>query len=136
MSRSAENTAILETADREAAAMAQADMQAFEDVLTADATFLPPDLEPKTGDELRSWVNDFLRAFSVEWLSFEHGDVEADGSLGFHTYRYEWRLTPRVGGDAVIGRGKGMHIMRREANGKWRILREMWNALPVREDAR
>jgi ketosteroid isomerase-like protein len=57
--------------------------------------------------------------------------VVADGSLGFHTYEYVWRVTPRGAGAPTIGHGKGMHVLRRQADGAWKILREVWNASPA-----
>jgi ketosteroid isomerase-like protein len=131
MPTDAERSAILDTIDREVAAMAQGDMNAFGGVLAADAVFLPPNTEAKAGADLRTWLGTFLRDFAVEWLRFEHGDVAADGILGFHTYEYEWRVTPRGGGASTIGHGKGLHVLRRQADGAWKILREVWNASPA-----
>lgn len=131
MPTDADRLAILDTIDREVAAMAQGDVDAFDGVLAADAVFLPPNTETKGGVDLRTWVGEFLKDFDVEWLRFEHGDVATDGGMGFHTYEYEWRLTPRGGGAPTIGRGKGLHVLRRQADGAWKILREVWNASPA-----
>jgi len=131
MPADADRLAILDTIDREVAAMARGDVDAFDGVLAPDAVFLPPNTDPKAGVDLREWLGAFLRDFVVEWLRFDHGDAAAEGSLGFHTYEYEWRVTPRAGGAPAIGRGKGMHVLRRQADGDWKILREVWNASPA-----
>jgi len=124
--------AIIDVTDKEAAAVAGADMDAYEQVLAEDAVFLPPNGEPRSGTALRAWLREFLEGFAVEWLRFSHGDVAADGGLAYHTFEYEWRLTPRAGGEPIVSQGKGLHVLRREPSGEWKILREIWNASPPR----
>jgi ketosteroid isomerase-like protein len=68
----------------------------------------------------------------VEWVSFQHGDMAVDGLHGYHSYEYEWRVTPRAGGKASVSCGKGLHVLRREADGSWKIVREIWNASPAK----
>jgi ketosteroid isomerase-like protein len=57
-------------------------------------------------------------------------ELEAAGDLAYHTYVYTWLTTPRAGGEAKVSSGKGLHILRRQADGPWKIAREIWNDLP------
>lgn len=85
----------------------------------------------RQGDDLRRWLRAFLEGFRVDWLEFEPLAVETAGHLAYHAYSYSWRVTPRAGGEPIEARGKGLHILRREADGAWRIAREIWNASPA-----
>lgn len=99
-------------------------------LLSEDAVLLAPNVLPKAGAELRRWLGDFLRRFQVQWLSFVHEETAVSGDLGYHVYSYTWRVTPRGAGEPTVTSGKGLHILRRSADGTWRIAREIWNANP------
>ena len=128
-----EEPAILAVIDREVASASQSDFEEYDAILADDAVFMPPNGHPRSGAELRTWLRQFLEGFAVEWLSFQHGDVAVDGRHGYHSYEYEWRVTPRVGGEAIVSCGKGLHVLRREADGSWRIVREIWNPSPAND---
>ena len=118
---------IIAVTDREVAAVRDEDHAAYLCILADDAVFLPPSLLPKGGEELRRWLDEFLRGFAVEWLDFVHEEVSVEGDLAYHVYLYRWRVTPRSGGEGIISQGKGMHILRRQPDGSWKIAREIWN---------
>lgn len=131
MRGSSDKEAILAVIDQEVAAAAGGDVETYEAILADNAAFMPPNGHPRSGTELRAWLRQFLEGFAVEWLSFQHIDVVVDGRYGYHSYEYKWSVTPRVGGEAMLSQGKGLHVMRREVDGSWRILREIWNASPA-----
>jgi ketosteroid isomerase-like protein len=126
-----EEAAIIMVVDQETAAASGGDVKAYEAILADDAVFMPPNGHSRSGTDLRVWLRQFLERFAVEWLSFEHGDVMVDGRHGYHCYEYIWRVTARDVGETTINKGKGLHVMRREAYGSWKILREIWNASPA-----
>jgi ketosteroid isomerase-like protein len=130
MNSDSEETAILTVIDREVVAAAKSDFQEYNTILAEDAVFMPPNSLARSRAELRSWLRQFLKDFAVEWVSFQHGDVTVDGQHGYHSYEYMWRVTPRAGGDTSISSGKGLHVLRREADGFWKIVLEIWNGSP------
>ncbi len=99
-------------------------------LLSEDAVLLAPNVLPKTGAELRRWLADFLQRVQVDWLSFVHEETGVRADLAYHVYSYTWRLTPTGPGEPTVASGKGLHILRRGADGTWRIAREIWNANP------
>jgi ketosteroid isomerase-like protein len=121
---------ILAAIEREKAAVASGNWPDYQVVLCDDAVFMPPMSPSKSGEELKRWLASFLRDVRVEWLEFKTIELEASGGLAYHAYLYTWRTTPRAGGEAKVSRGKGLHILRRQADGGWRIAREIWNDLP------
>lgn len=104
--------------------------QAYFAVLTADAIFMPPNSVAKAGEQLRAWLGSFVRDFEVEWLSFASAELAVVEDLAYHTFTYTWRVTPRAGGEGKVSSGKGLHILRRQADGCWKISREIWNSVP------
>jgi len=122
--------AVLEPVERERAAIAAGDMAEYLRVLTDDAEFMPPNNVAKAGTELRTWLSEFVRDFRVEWLAFSSVETVGVGDLAYHAFTYTWRVTPRVGGEGKVSSGKGLHILRRQADGSWRIAREIWNGVP------
>jgi ketosteroid isomerase-like protein len=121
---------VLDVIDEEVNAVSTGDAQAYLAILADDAVFMPPNQTSKAGDELRIWLREFLEEFSVKWLKFEHLDTETAGDLAYHTYAFSWRVTPKVGGEPTVAQGKGMHVLRRQADGAWKVVREIWNASP------
>jgi ketosteroid isomerase-like protein len=121
---------VLDPIEREKAAIAAGDPAAYFAVLTEDAIFMPPQSLAKSGEELRSWLATFMRNFHVDWLNFTSTELEVVEGMAYHTFTYTWRATPRAGGEGKIASGKGLHILRRQADGSWRIAREIWNDVP------
>lgn len=111
--------------------MSTGDMRRYLAILADDAVFMPPNSAAKSGDELRAWLREFVEGFKTEWLAFAHGETIVAGDFAFHDYTYSMRYTPRAGGEPGIGHGKGLHILRRQPDGSWKLVRNIWNARPA-----
>lgn len=122
---------VIAVADQEAAAMQSGDMKEYLTILSDDAVFMPPNTLAKQGEELRQWLREFVNSNRVEWPRFEHGETIVAGDLAFHEYVYTMKATPKAGGQPAVGYGKGLQVLRREADGAWKILRNIWNARPA-----
>lgn len=121
---------VLAVTDEEMSAMASGDIHRYFSILADDAVFMPPNAPAKRGEELRCWLRDFLERFTTEWLYTADGETVVLGDLAYHDYIYSMRFTPKGGGEPGIGHGKGLHILRREPSGEWKIVRNIWNAAP------
>ncbi len=115
---------------REKAAVAAGDTGAYFGALSQDAVFMPPNSPAKSGEELRSWLTAFLRDFRIEWLDFTSTEIAVAGDMAYHAYTYTWRATARSGGEGRVSSGQGLHILRQQPDGSWRISREIWNSVP------
>jgi ketosteroid isomerase-like protein len=122
---------VIALSEREAAVMQTGDMNQYLTILSKEAVFMPPNTSAKRGEQLRQWLREFVNSNLVEWPRFEHGETMVAGDLAFHEYVYTMKVTPKSGGAPAVGHGKGLHVLRREADGEWRILRNIWNASPV-----
>ena len=130
MASHSETAAITALVDREARAISDGDMHAYEGVLAPEAIMMPPNGHARGGPELRQWLREFITNFVIEWLTFTHGDTMVDGALGYHTYACSGGVAPRAGGGPTVADGKGLLVLKRDDAGAWKILREIWNANP------
>ncbi|MGB9071817.1 MAG: DUF4440 domain-containing protein [Terriglobales bacterium] len=126
-----ETQKVIAVSEMEAAAMQSGDMNEYLTILCEDAVFLPPNTPAKRGEELRQWLREFVNSNLVEWPKFEHGETIVAGDLAFHEYVYTMKVTPKSGGQPAVGYGKGLHVLRRETDGAWKVLRNIWNARPA-----
>ncbi len=122
---------VIAAADEEAAAIRTGDAERYFAILTEDAVFMPPNLMPKTGDDLRQWLREFLNTVTVEYLSSRDGQTEIAGDLAYHEYSCSWRVTPKAGGPPSVAHFKGLHILRRLPGGSWKLSRNIWNVNPA-----
>ncbi len=123
----ADADAVRALADRELAAAAAGDPSMFSAMLTADAVMMPPNEPARAGAAVLPWVQDFMAAVTVSNASYQHDEVTILGDVAIHRFSFTWTITPRAGGTPFTETGKGIHIMRRQADGTWRIAHDVWN---------
>ena len=117
--------------DAEVESMADDEIERYLTLLAEDALFLPPDLPSIGGEELHAWLREFLDEWRIEWLGYRHNETEIRGDLAFHRFSYSWRLEPKSGGQLRVSHRKGLLILRRSADGDWKIARKTWNSRPT-----
>ena len=122
---------VLAVTEEESAAIVAGDFGRYRAVLTDDAVFLPQSATAKTGAELHRWMREFLEQVAVESLAFAHGETIVRGDLACHEYTCAWKSTPRSGGASRIQTFKGLHVLRKQADGAWKISRNIWNTDPA-----
>ncbi|HYV98188.1 MAG TPA: DUF4440 domain-containing protein [Gemmatimonadaceae bacterium] len=126
--------AALADADKAAIATASADFQkavrasawdAWADSYSADAVLGPPN-----GAELRS------RAGMLNWaktippnkdFTLKQVDVEGRGDLAYVYGHYSWVVMP-PGAPEVPDSGKYIEVWKKQSDGKWKIVRDVFNS--------
>jgi uncharacterized protein (TIGR02246 family) len=61
-------------------------------------------------------------------FSFTLGDVELAGDVAFERLAYAASAWPTGGGPAVDDAGKGLHVYRRQPDGGWKLVLDIWNS--------
>jgi erythromycin esterase len=129
----ADTEAINEMRERESTAFLGADADSYVALFTDDCVVMPPGGSRIRGRAaLRSWLEGVH-----DQSAFANGKTESLATIvvaGWAWELYEARrtLAPRAGGEAVEKRYRGMHIYRRQPDGTWRIVQEIWNERPRR----
>ena len=126
-----ERQQIFATTEAEVDAIEAADLAKYFSLLCDDAVFLPQNAFAKSGDELRQWLREFLDRVSIKYTEFAHGETIIRGDLACHFYTCAWSATPRSGGQPALMSFKGVHVLRLQPDGIWRISRSIWNTEPA-----
>ena len=133
---SADVRAMIRAADSSFAAAATThDLEGSVSSLSADAIMLPPDQPPIVG---RAAIREYMResfatpGFSVSWTT-DTVVASASGDLAYSFARSRYTFPSRTGKPGAIDTayGKGVSVWRREADGQWRTVADIWNGAPT-----
>ena len=117
--------------EEEVAAIEAGDVDRYLALLSDDAVFMPQNVATKTGDDLRQWLRDFLDRVTIKYLQFAHGETVIRDDLACHACTCSWTAAPKSGGQPALMCFKGMHVLRRQPGGSWKISRSIWNTDPT-----
>jgi len=126
--RQADIEAVRAVIEQEVATALAGDAEGFIAQFTADAMVMPPDEADARGEAFRDFARGFFSQLDVEAASLLDDDVVVDGDLAFQRYEFAWTITPADGGETVNEVIKGIHILRRQADGSWKISHDIWNS--------
>ena len=105
------------------------DVDAFMAHTTEDVVLMPPGGSTLSGREAaRPLMEDFFGAFAIEIESLSMEEIVVAGEWAFLRDAYVSALTPKSGGETVRACGKNIWILRRHADGSWKVARNMWNS--------
>jgi ketosteroid isomerase-like protein len=112
-------------------AVAAADLDAVLDFYTDDIVSLPPGEPLQHG---KAWIGAVLAEYARDYELNERFSFSAirpiDGDRVATLYEYSMSATPRSGGEAYNETGKGMAVLRRSTDGRWRFEWNAWNQDP------
>ena len=97
--------------------------------LYADDPVVMPQGQPEIvgKDAIRPLYESVLKAFDFKSESTLK-DAEASGDLGYFRVTYKLTATPKTGGESFEEEGKSLFVVKRQADGAWRITRLMDNS--------
>lgn len=96
---------------------------------TEDALVLYPDQPAVIGkNAIVDYFKTFFGAFSKTDFELSSAEVNVVGSWAFDRGAYRWKAVPRAGGAPVEDSGKYLVILQRQANGEWKVFRDMDNS--------
>jgi len=104
------------------------DADAYSQYITDDALFLGPNQQPVAGKAaIRPWVAGFFADYQFSLPQWTEDEVIVAGDIAIHRYSGVATLTPKKGGEVIVADRKYMDVLRREADGQWRVARHMFN---------
>lgn len=112
--------------------LAEGDLDAAIDFWAEDAVMMPPDQPPLRG---KAAIRDYVMAtadipgFAISWEPVE-AQVSAAGDLAYLIERNKITMLDD-NGDPVVQHNKVVTIWRREPDGSWKNVVDMWNADPT-----
>ena len=118
-----------------AAAAAARDLEGSVGSLSADAIMFPPDQPPLIG---RAAIREYMResfalpSFTVSWTT-DTVVVSASADLAYSFARSRYTFPSRSGAAGAVDTayGKGVSVWRRERDGRWLTVADIWNGAPT-----
>lgn len=102
------------------------DAAALARLYTSDAVFMPPGRPELAGRaKIRSLFQTQFERFEADY-EFEIREIVVSGDWAFRRGAYTVRATLPDGSERTV-RDKFLDVWRREADGRWRIARDIWN---------
>ena len=127
----AEREVILQLLEKWRLATAAKDIETILDLVAEDVVFLPSSLPPIRGKEA---VEAMYRAFFPRYREISQEaaieELHTAGDLAFLWGTDELRLVPEDGSAQTHMKGKGLSILKREADGSWKFWRGINNMTP------
>jgi uncharacterized protein (TIGR02246 family) len=112
--------------DRWLAAMRTGDTTGVAATYTEDAMLFPPNAPAVQG---RAAIAHFLGQFpKITAFDISLKEVEGHGNLAYTRGTYEVKLIPPGAKSPIKDTGKFMEIRRKESDGSWLVLRDIWNS--------
>ena len=113
---------------RLAMAMTTGDTATMMSVYADDAVLMLADMPAARGREAIARLNAGLfSAYTVSNASFTTTDVIVAGDYAIETGSYRMTLKPKTG-PAIPDTGKYISVWRRDANGNWKMIRDISNS--------
>ncbi len=96
--------------------------------LAQDAVMMPPNEPALNGvTAIDEWLGNFLSQFAAS-LNYTSSEITVSGDWAIEHYAGTLTLTPVGDGDSMAEVLKGIHVYRREADGSWKMVYDVWNS--------
>lgn len=93
-----------------------------------DGVLMPPNAPSVSGRQaLRAWYEEAFKQFEFKF-TIEYEQAEETGDWAFARGRYSGSIIPRAGGEAIQDRGKILEVLKRQADGTWKMASHMWSS--------
>jgi len=119
----------IEAADSQmAAAMGKGDTVGMYAAYADDAVMMMPGTAPLHGRaEMTKSLNAMMAQMTLKDPKFHIEDVLVGGDLAVETGTYEWTVQPKKG-KAMPDKGSYVTVWQRQADGSWKIIRDISNS--------
>ena len=106
-----------------------ADAEQITNVYADDAIVLYPNQPAIQGRAaILTYFKNFFQEFRQDNFELLSDEVEIIGSLAYDRGKYKWKGTPVKGGSTIDDHGKYLVILQQQADGSWKVLRDMDNS--------
>ena len=103
------------------------DAAALVELYAEDVISMPPDAVGRVGREaILASMEETFGADTLQITSVAD-EVDVAGDLAFMRVTYDETITPKAGSDTELMHGNWLVILQRQADGSWKIWREMWS---------
>lgn len=112
------------------AAYNSGDIEGSVALYTDDALSMPPTEPVSDMDATRAMMEAFLGANDVQ-ITAGVEEIVVSGDLGLLRVTYDETWTPKAEGEPGQQHGTWLVILRKQADGSWKLWRDMWTNVPT-----
>jgi uncharacterized protein (TIGR02246 family) len=112
---------------RFAEAYNRGDVAAAVEFYTENAKFLNPNVEIVSGKKAIKEFFETGRALGLRRINFKSLEIGFEKNLAYERGVIKMKIEPE-GGQAMTDRGKYLVIMKRQADGSWKVAVDIWNS--------
>ena len=124
----ADKAAVDVVRNREMAAVNSGIADSLAAVYADDIVMMAPNEPVANGSTaVRTWIDNMLGQVTMMGR-YTSSSVEVSGDWAIDHYAGELTMTPKAGGAPTTETIKGLHIYRRQPDGSWKIVQDVWNA--------
>lgn len=103
------------------------DAAGIAELYAEDAIQMPPDAASRIGREaILASMEETFGANTLQLTSVAD-EIEVAGDLAFMRITFDESITPKAGGDTEQMHGNWLVILKRQADGSWKMCRDMWS---------
>ncbi len=114
--------------EREVAIVKSGSTDSMATVYTDDVDFMPPGEPAVQGiDNAKKWAQNMMAQMNVS-ATYTSSHVTVSGDIAVDRYTANFGGTPKAGGPAMTETIKGVHVLKRQPGGGWKIALDTWNA--------
>jgi uncharacterized protein (TIGR02246 family) len=105
------------------------DTERYLTLITDDAVLMPPNGPPVSGkDAIGSWNRKMSSQVRIQDYASRDDEIVIAGDWAFRRATADWTLKPTAGGPPVRDVAKFIIIYRRQADGSWKVARDIWSS--------
>ena len=110
-------------------AMTANDAAALAQLVTSDVILMPPHQPPVTGREgVVDWFSDVVKQARTVAVAVPQREVIVSGDVAIERGTFTWKVAPTASPSQIEDRGNFLAIWRRQADGSWKVERQIWNS--------
>jgi uncharacterized protein (TIGR02246 family) len=133
--------AINQLHERDVEASKSLDVEALASLWTDDIVSIPQDGKPIIGKEANRnsllKLREAMQDLDIVEYNISFNEVKVTGDWAFEWGTFSGAVKPKAGGEAMHSSGNLLRVLKREADGSWKVARTMSsNDSPYEEDGR
>jgi len=123
----ADIAAINELYNQSTLAVSTGDAELYLSIFTEDAVVMPPGSPAVIGkEELRPPIEGLFGLFDLK-LPYTVDEIGVPGNWAFARSSFQYSMTPKEDGETTTSPGEQLDILKRQADGSWKIYIQCWN---------
>lgn len=105
------------------------DTERYVTFLADDAVLMPPNAPPVVGKEaIRFWNAAMSKQMKIEAYTSSDDEVVLAGDWAFRRATVDWTIRSTATGQPVRDAGKYIIVYARQADGSWKVARDIWSS--------